>query len=111
MRCANCGEPVDEAVVTGPPECLGCQRSDAAEYANRAAHARACAATDEPLLQFFTHAHLPARLAAVSKPFCELAMGISVALPPNSQRDRALEKLLEAKDCAVRAFLFRGKEG
>jgi hypothetical protein len=28
-------------------------------------------------------------------------------LPDNPQKQKALEKLLEAKDCAVRALLFR----
>lgn len=60
----------------------------------------------EPLLQFFEYAHLPAHLQAASKPFCELAYSI-MDLPRNPERTVALRKLLEAKDCAVRALLFR----
>lgn len=61
----------------------------------------------EYLLQFFVHAHLPPHLAAVSKPFGELADKIVAELPRNPERTVALRKLLEAKDCAVRALLFK----
>lgn len=57
-------------------------------------------------LQFFTYRHLPEGLAEVSKPFCALAELIVDTIPENEQRDRALSKLLEAKDCAIRAMLF-----
>lgn len=59
----------------------------------------------EYLLQFFAYEHLPEKLQAVSKPFCELAEQVS-KLPQNPERTMALRKLLEAKDCAVRAMLF-----
>ncbi len=59
----------------------------------------------EPILQFFAYAHLPANLAAVSKPFCLLADDIVATLPRNPERTVALRKLLESKDCAVRALL------
>lgn len=61
----------------------------------------------EPLLQFFAHAHLPEHLAAVSRPFGELADAIVRDLPRNPERTTALRKLLEAKDCAVRALLWK----
>jgi hypothetical protein len=61
------------------------------------------------LLQFFEYDHLPAHLQAVSKPFGELAKRIDETLPNNPEKTTALRKLLEAKDCAVRALLF--KEG
>ena len=60
--------------------------------------------TQEFLLQFFAFAHLPEHLQAVSKPFAELANTI-LELPRNPERTVALRKLLEAKDCAVRARL------
>lgn len=60
----------------------------------------------EPMLQFFRYEHLPERLAAVSKPFGLLAQNIVESLPRNPERTVALRKLLEAKDCAVRALLF-----
>lgn len=61
----------------------------------------------EAILQFFVFDHLPAHLAAVSRPFCELAANIATELPRNPERTVALRKLLESKDAAVRAFLYR----
>lgn len=58
------------------------------------------------LLQFFSYSHLPEKLQAVSKPFGELAQQL-VNLPNNPEQTTALRKLLEAKDCAVRALLFQ----
>lgn len=59
----------------------------------------------EPIMQFFTYDHLPPSLAAVSRPFCELAHTIRATLPQNAERTVALRKLLESKDAAVRAHL------
>jgi hypothetical protein len=61
-------------------------------------------ATD-PILQFFHYAHLPPKLQAISKHFCDLAWFIVLGCPRNAERTVALRKLLEAKDCAVRAAL------
>jgi hypothetical protein len=69
----------------------------------------------EHILQFFAYEHLPEKLQAVSKPFCDLARIIvadgempagtstQFPLPRNPERTVALRKLLEAKDAAVRA--------
>lgn len=65
------------------------------------------AETEEPLLQFFEYLHLPPHLQDASQPFCVLAETIVRTLPRNSERTVALRKLLEAKDCAVRAALMR----
>lgn len=59
----------------------------------------------EFLLQFFAYDHLPDHLKMVSKPFGDLAQQIVDSLPENPERTTALRKLLEAKDCAVRAVL------
>lgn len=59
------------------------------------------------LSQFFTYAHLPPHLQPVSRPFCDLAQHIIDTLPANPERTVALRKLLEAKDCAVRARVAR----
>ena len=56
------------------------------------------------LLKFFTHEHLPKPLAEVSKPFCELAHRMALSLS-GPEATVCLRKLLEAKDCAVRARL------
>ena len=61
----------------------------------------------EPIMQFFSYAHLPEHLAPVSKPFAELAEKLVTELPRNAERTVALRKLLEAKDAAVRAKLYK----
>jgi hypothetical protein len=58
-----------------------------------------------PNLRHFDHAHLSPLLANISRPFSELASRIAMELPFNAESDAALRKLLEAKDCAVRAVL------
>ena len=60
----------------------------------------------QAVLQFFAYAHLPPHLAEVSKPFCELAERVADG-PQNAEATVALRKLLEAKDAAVRAVLFK----
>lgn len=66
--------------------------------------------TEKPrdyLLQFFEYGHLPSTLQAISKPFCDLALQVVKNLPSNPERATALRKLLEAKDCAVRASFMK----
>lgn len=53
--------------------------------------------------QHFAYAHLPADLAAVSKPFTDLRDQLLAALPDSAELTVGLRKLLEAKDCCVRA--------
>ena len=60
----------------------------------------------ELIMQFFAYAHLPPNLQAVSKPFGELAEQL-LTLPRNAERSVALRKLLEAKDAAVRAAVYK----
>lgn len=60
---------------------------------------------NDPILHFFHYAHLPEKLQAASKPFCDLAEHIVTTLPRNPERTVALRKLLEAKDAAVRGKL------
>ena len=60
------------------------------------------------MLQFFSYLHLPPDLQKVSKPFCDLAHQLCLDVPMNPERTVALRKLLEAKDCAVRAVLYKG---
>lgn len=57
------------------------------------------------LLKYFTHDHLPEHLAKVSKPFCVMAHELVDSLPESPELTACLRKLLEAKDCAVRAAL------
>lgn len=57
------------------------------------------------LMQFFQYAHLPEHLQAVSKPAALLAEKMVEELPQNPELTAGLRKLLEAKDCFVRAKL------
>ena len=59
----------------------------------------------EYLLKYFKFEHLKPELQPVSRRFCEFANEIVASLPRNPERTVALRKLLEAKDCAVRAAL------
>lgn len=63
------------------------------------------AARPETILKHFTYAHLPERLQAVSAPICDLATDLVAHLPQCAERTAGLRKLLEAKDCFVRAAL------
>ena len=56
-------------------------------------------------LRFFQYKHLPKHLQEVSKPFCELAGHLLTTLPNNREREEALDRLIEAKDAAVRSSL------
>lgn len=57
------------------------------------------------ILRYFEHGHLPAHLAAVSAPCAVLAHSMAEDLPPGPEVTAGLRKLLEAKDCFVRAAL------
>jgi hypothetical protein len=56
-------------------------------------------------LRFFDYEHLPERLQTVSRPIGDLAREMARTLPDNAERAAGLRKLLEAKDCLVRAAL------
>lgn len=55
------------------------------------------------LLRYFEYSHLPERLQSFSAPFSELAHEIVDHLPDGPELTAGLRKLLEAKDCIVRA--------
>jgi hypothetical protein len=56
------------------------------------------------ILEFFKYEHLPEKLQEVSAPFSNLAHEIA-ANYEGAEATTCLRKLLEAKDCAVRAAL------
>jgi len=58
----------------------------------------------EHVLQFFKYEHLPEHLQETSAPFCKLAHSVADKLD-GPEATACLRKLLEAKDCAVRASL------
>ncbi|NUO43721.1 MAG: hypothetical protein HOV82_16995 [Streptomyces sp.] len=62
------------------------------------------------LLRFFEYDHLPPHLQAVSASCGDLAQHMAVALPDGPELKTGLRKLLEAKDCFVRAALNTPKE-
>jgi len=57
----------------------------------------------EHLIRFFDSSHLPPNLQKVVKPFGDLAASLCEDLQRSPERSAALRKLIEAKDCAVRA--------
>jgi len=59
----------------------------------------------ERLLLYFEFAHLPQHLQTISKPLCDLAHQMAESLPMDPETTMGLRKLLEAKDCFVRAKL------
>jgi hypothetical protein len=61
------------------------------------------------LLQFFSYDHLPEHLQETSKMFHDLAQKIVSNSEANPEQTPSLRKLLEAKDCAVRAKIFKSK--
>ncbi|MFG1205574.1 hypothetical protein [Xanthobacter flavus] len=58
-----------------------------------------------PIMKYFAYEHLPANLQEVSKPIGDLARQMDEALPDGAEKSAGLRKLLEAKDCLVRAKL------
>jgi hypothetical protein len=62
------------------------------------------------LLRFFAWEHLPPHLQAVSRPIGDLAQELAERLPDSPELTTGLRKLLEAKDCFVRAALDSPKE-
>lgn len=57
------------------------------------------------ILKYFSYKHLPDALKAVSMPFYSLADELDNTLPDCAEKSAGLRKLLEAKDCMVRAAL------
>lgn len=56
-------------------------------------------------IQYFEYAHLPEKLQAISKPMYDLAHMMEETLPDGPEKSAGMRKLLEAKDCFVRAAL------
>lgn len=55
------------------------------------------------IMKFFDYEHLPPRLQDISRPICEVAREMDAMLPDGAEKSAGLRKLLEAKDCMVRA--------
>lgn len=59
----------------------------------------------DQLVKYFAFSHLKPELKAVSQHFAAVAFALVRDVPRNPERTVALRKMLEAKDCAVRAAL------
>ena len=58
------------------------------------------------ILRHFAYDHLTTvSLRMISKPFSDLAQNYDESLPDCAEKAAGLRKLLEAKDCMVRAYL------
>ena len=57
------------------------------------------------MLKWFEYAHLPENLQVVSAPVGQLAAEMDAALYESPEKRAGLRKLLEAKDCFVRAAI------
>lgn len=55
--------------------------------------------------KYFAYGHLPAHLQTVSQPVGQLAELLELLLPNGPEKSAGMRKLLEAKDCFVRAAL------
>ncbi|WP_445372708.1 hypothetical protein ACH518_09480 [Methylomonas sp. HW2-6] len=56
-------------------------------------------------MKYFNYEHLPEHLQEISKPIGDLARQMDESLPDGAEKSAGLRKLLEAKDCLVRAKL------
>jgi hypothetical protein len=59
------------------------------------------------ILRYFSWEHLPPDLREISRPIGVLAHALADTLPSGPELIAGLRKLLEAKDCLVRAALDR----
>ena len=58
-----------------------------------------------PIMKYFDYRHLPEDLQEVSRLVAVLAQQMEVTLHDGPEKEAGLRKLLEAKDCFVRAAL------
>ena len=56
-------------------------------------------------IKYFDYKHLPAKLQVISEPICKLARALEANIPDGPEKSAGMRKLLEAKDCFVRAAL------
>ena len=60
---------------------------------------------DNPIIKHFEYRHLSSGVQVLIKPIADAAYRLDFALPDGPEKDAGLRKLLEAKDCFVRAAL------
>lgn len=64
-----------------------------------------------PIMRYFEYEHLPAHLRVVSKRIAEVAYYMDQSLVAGAEKSAGLRKLLEAKDCFVRAQIEDNERG
>ncbi len=62
-----------------------------------------------PIMKYFQYQHLKGDLQAISRDCAVLAETMDLRLPAGPETSAGLRKLLEAKDCFVRAALDMNK--
>lgn len=65
-------------------------------------------ANEDRMLKFFECGHLPPNLKEIADVFREAAVRLDVEVANGPERSAGFRKLLEAKDCFVRARLHPG---
>ena len=58
-----------------------------------------------PIMKYFAYTHLPPKLQEISKPIADVAYILDQTLENGAEKSAGLRKLLEAKDCFVRAAI------
>lgn len=72
----------------------GCSRKDSGEIK-----------VSNPIMQFFDPSHLSGKKYSISSYCADLAETMNTQLPDGPEKSAGLRKLLEAKDCFVRATM------
>lgn len=81
----------------GDDKCNGFCRGEAAQPPTLDGAQRA------PIMRYFEYAHLPPHLQGVSRAIAQVAEHMEIILPNGPEKSAGMRKLLEAKDCFVRA--------
>lgn len=66
---------------------------------------KAATISANPIMRYFEYEHLPEKLRQISQQFSQIAWYTIEVVPPSAERTAGLRKILEAKDCIVRAGL------
>lgn len=112
MNNSNGTPPVPGGKDCGEPRSISDAVREAAERAAQPARRGHAGDYDQPrnvdrpaIMRFFRWEHLPSPMRHVSQAFADLAEWMIANIPDSAERAAGLRKLLEAKDCAVRAAL------
>ena len=96
--------PSGVQIITTPCDACGAHRARAIDT-RRGAHMGEIHPATRAILRYFVYEHLPERLQVVSRPLCDLAHTLALTVPQGPELTAGLRKLLEAKDCFVRAAM------